>query len=310
MVYLVLAFLREQSADSSGPKNNVAPLNFKPRENSSSAEIPDYGEKPPVVMRPPMDGSPKRRVSYPLMETLPASPVQSIRGVSVLENFSSSSEDGMTLMDLAMGAVGSDLVTSKSCSLPVLENRLPRLFDGVSTMLAKSQSRLLLIDVIEEISDETRENEDVPNLTEEDRGPMIEESTLIEIAVFLIAQFFVQRNNSFLHNAVLELVTGITQLTKAMPTVIRKSGLVDQIMWSRCVDRGDACYWGQIQKLTKLMIAYPDYVPLDMRERWKEYVTEVSEPYEAVAGANYGGNLAEIQKIFFAQGPRVLCPDP
>jgi hypothetical protein len=275
------------------PNKTAEPLDFRNKRHASITE--DDFQQFPVIKRKQIDEteiSEGRQSCNEITDYVPQSPLQ----LAPIEGNGLNTLDLPSLMDLAMRG------------RPSLEPIPKWPTDGVvQNILGKAQSRLLM-ESIEELSDEV-DSDEVSDAEEEEGLPFsVDLSVLSDLAVFLIDRFFVHRENSFLHNAVVELLKALSKVSGVMEGIIRKSEIIDKVLWSRFVERSQACYWGQIHEFSKMLVECPEWVPVECKEKWDDYLTNVSEPMEQIIQANFGGDLAEIQKMF-GQRSRTLRPD-
>jgi hypothetical protein len=156
---------------------------------------------------------------------------------------------------------------------------------------------------IPELPDECQESPEPP-LVE----PSIDEGLVVAVVCFVIGQVFVHRNNTFLHNAAVDLLTVALNYTECAPEIVRQSRLLERL-WevSRTTD-GVVPFAGQLHQMVEL-IGLAEGFPAEQKDEWDLYLTEVYESMDQLCNTDYGGSVPDTTKAFPKGQLPVLLPD-
>ena len=118
-----------------------------------------------------------------------------------------------------------------------------------------------------------------------------------DAAASLLRAFFAQPTNTALHNAAVALARRLSAFPGVLARALAESRLAERIEGARAMDRGGACFWGQLHELEGVIRDCPETAEVfweRFREEWEDFEAVVNAPVE----------VPEVDG-----GPRPLSPD-
>ena len=168
---------------------------------------------------------------------------------------------------------------------------------------------------IEEVADEDVQPTETTEVSitqiEEESGCEItlDHDVLVGTVVFLIEQFFAHSSNTFLHNAVIDILGTLFESTSFVPEIITESHMTEKILEMYEHKDPKMSFWGQLHHLSEFIQSCPEVIPESLLEEWNQYIETVYEPAEEIMKHSYGGDFPDLQQIFSEREGRELHPD-
>ena len=169
---------------------------------------------------------------------------------------------------------------------------------------------------IEEVADEElkpAETTEIQLTDSEDESQdeiSLDRELLIGTCVFLVEQFFLNSTNTFLHNAVIDILNTLFDYTPFVPDIIAESHMIQKILEMYEHKDPKMSFWGQLHHLTGFIRCCPEVIPPELVDEWNQYIESVYEPAEEIMNKSYGGDFPDVHLLFAdCEGGRVLHPD-